>query len=43
MIYLYKNLINSFFKLIYGKIKKLKNIKNSNELKFTILNLSNII
>ena len=33
MIYLYKNLINSFFKLIYGKITKLKNIKHSNELK----------
>ena len=33
MIYLYKNLINSFFKLIYGKITKLKNIKNSNELR----------
>ena len=33
MIYLYKNLINSFFKLIYGKITKLKNIKHSNELR----------
>ena len=33
MIYLYKNLINSFFKLIYGKITKLKNIKHLNELR----------
>ena len=37
MIYLYKNLVNFFFKLIYGKITKLKNIKNSNELKIYCL------
>ena len=37
MIYLYKNLVNFFFKLIYGKITKLKNIKNSNELKIYYL------
>ena len=40
MKYLYKSLINSFFKYIYGKITKLKNLNSLNELKVTTLKLN---